>query len=286
MKTVAHNFGIPLLFAFFCNTLILLCIVDLRHLGVHALSLPSSSASGSISSSYDKAPTESIYYDQSNARDVVDQGCYESSLFWNQFNEMLPEGWLESPSYERFRGFCNNLRDTSKVGETIVLPNGQQLLSQYIFPGLDGHDVNVGGSATVRSPYPADSNASLQQLECSLKTRVAPIAQKELSALLKNQPLISDDTAFAGIETNDGDTWQRAAWYGWQFMSLRSAQWNGMPRTAQALLSVMEPYGGPAHRFVGVARQKAKCVGVEHSEYVSSCTFDNFYSSQWLLRKI
>ena len=197
--------------------------------------------------------SSSVYFDQSNARDAVDQACYESPLFWKDIDRLLP-GWRTDSDLLRFQEFCSNLR-LATPGETIELPNGQQLLAQYVYPGLDGY----------RCAYPAEHSKSLKQLQQSLEQKVAPVARREFSGLLKARPLVSDDEAFAGMDENDGDTWQRAAWYGWQFLSLRGAQ-TFMPKTTKALMSAMKPFGGPAHRFVGIARQKANCTGVEHSE--------------------
>ena len=116
----------------------------------------------------------------------------------------------------------------------------------------------------------------------------------ELAALVTAQPLVSDMAArFGGTgqekqplskspprtargnadssgsgsisdDEDDDDGWNRAAWFGWQFFHLRGAkEW--MPRTCSALAAALADHGGPAHRFVGVARQRANCTGTLHS---------------------
>lgn len=100
----------------------------------------------------------------------------------------------------------------------------------------------------------------LKQMQKKLKNEVAPIAQRELHDLLQARPLVNDDQQFDLVE-NDGDTWQRAAWYGWQFLSSRGAtRW--MPATTKALHQAMNP----AHRSVGISRQRPQCVGTVHSD--------------------
>ena len=44
-----------------------------------------------------------------------------------------------APSLERFRGFVNNLR-TEAPGEILRGENGQELLRQYVYPGLQPED--------------------------------------------------------------------------------------------------------------------------------------------------
>ena len=205
--------------------------------------------------------SSSVYYDQSKARDSIDQGCYESSKFWNQVDECLPN-WRTNKDLVRFQGFCTNLK-TEQPGREVYLDNGQQLLAQYIFPGIDDDGTESG---VHRSAYPTPHYEELQQLEQRLKSKVAPVGQKELSTLLQARPLVSDTDEFSGIEENDGDTWQRAAWFGWQYLSLRGAQ-RFMPKTSKALKQAMDvSKSGPAHRFVGITRQKAGVKGVVHSD--------------------
>jgi hypothetical protein len=193
----------------------------------------------------------STYFDQSNARDAIDQACYTSDAFWRQVDDAAD---LPSQS-ERFRGFCSNLRN-GKPGEEVALPSGQRLLTQYVFPGI--------GEEVPRSAYPAHHYPELQKLQRRLRRDVQPAARRELDLLMRNRPLVDDDSDFGGMDSNDGDTWQRAAWYGWQYLSLRGAK-RFMPETVRALRMAMGT-SGPAHRFVGISRQKAGCQGVEHSD--------------------
>ncbi len=77
------------------------------------------------------------------------------------------------------------------------------------------------------------------------------------AALLRARPLVDDSGA---VEDADAG-WNRAAWYGWQFMPLRDAtRW--MPETVRAL----EASVPLAHRFIGIARQRADCCGTLHSD--------------------
>ena len=109
-----------------------------------------------------------------------------------------------------------------------------------------------------RTPFP-----TLPEVEAAL-LRVAPTAQRELSALLRARPLLDDD-APAAVDSDDDDgeevLWNRAAWYGWQFISLRDAKpW--LPHTLREL----EASVPLAHRFIGIARQRADCRGSLHSD--------------------
>ena len=75
----------------------------------------------------------------------AEQMTWASPKFWAAFSSSVPH--LESdPALERFRGFIHNLR-TEVPGDEITLPNGQQLLRQYVYPGLPS-------DATSRAPLP------------------------------------------------------------------------------------------------------------------------------------
>ena len=71
----------------------------------------------------------------------------------------MPKGWAKDPKLERFRGFCNNLR-TKPPGEDVFLENREQLLSQYVYPGLSEAGVH-------RSAYPAAAYPELAALKTS-----------------------------------------------------------------------------------------------------------------------
>lgn len=219
--------------------------------------------SDAFSATTDSSSSSSVYWNQYSAARDLDQAAFESGLFWSDIDANIPD-WRTAPALARFRGFCDNLKSETP-GKVLELPNGQQLLAQYFYPGLSDHD-RKDDSIPDRRPYPTEDYAELRKLREKLERKVAPVGQRELEKLLEARPLISDD---AGTETigEDGDTWQRAAWYGWQYLSLRGAQ-KFMPKTAIALRKAMGGSGslGPAHRFVGLARQKKQCKGVVHSD--------------------
>lgn len=193
-----------------------------------------------------------------SSRNNIDNAAFESAKFWAEIDAHLP-GWRQSADMARFRGFCNNLQ--SKPPDTdIMLANGQQLLEQYVYPGLDGSE---------RCAYPSKAWAELAALEVKLETDVAPVARLELEGLLAGKPLASDDDAEwrpAAAREERGDGWQLAAWPGWQYLSFRAAR-GFMPLTTRALQAAVGSLGlGPAHRFVGLARQKAASRGTVHSD--------------------
>ena len=174
---------------------------------------------------------------------ATDQAAYTSDAFWELVSDGIP-GVETDPALERFRGFVHNLR-TAAPGEVITRENGQELLAQYVFPGIDDD----------RTPFP---DPGVNQLEQTL-TELAPVAREELDELLRRTPLTADDGPRYEGEEDEG--WNRAAWYGWQFMSLRDAK-SSMPKTIRALAD-----GVPlAHRFIGVARQRRHCRGTLHSD--------------------
>ena len=183
----------------------------------------------------------------------IDQAAFSSPLFWDQMEAALPTIWTD-PELERFRGWVHNLR-TEPSGKTAVLSTGQEVLSQYMFPGLQDDDVT-------REAFPPIHELGWDQ---SLRA-VAPFAQDELVTLLQARPLVDDDapppTTDEELEDAAGEAWNKAAWYGWQFMSLRDAKpW--MPKTIGALRDCGLP---AAHRFIGIARQRPKCEGTLHSD--------------------
>ena len=184
---------------------------------------------------------------------TVDQAAYESAEFWRQVADAVP-GFHDAPELERYRGWVANLINR-RPGECTTTETGQELLTQYIFPGLqDPEEVE-------RTPFPV-----LAEVQDALE-RLAPTAQEELTALLRARPLIDDDAPELGYDDEEedeeggGEVWNRAAWYGWQFLALRDAKpW--MPQTIRAL----EASVPLAHRFIGIARQRASCRGTLHSD--------------------
>ena len=152
------------------------------------------------------------------------------------------------------------------------MDNRQQLLSQYVYPGL-GEDAASSESAP-RSPYPHDAYPELAELRAKLSTEVAAAARAEFDSVLNARPLADDEDGFdadagewdpLGLnEEEEDETWQKAAWFGWQFLSLRGAKTTA-PKTTAALVAAMGDLG-PAHRFVGFTRQKADSRGTVHSD--------------------
>ena len=172
---------------------------------------------------------------------ATDQAAYTSDAFWELVSSGIP-GLESDPALERFRGFVHNLRHATP-GKVVTRENGQELLAQYVFPGIDDE----------RTPFPEPG-----VLEESLAA-LAPVAREELVELLRRTPLTADDGPRYEGEEDEG--WNRAAWYGWQFMSLRDAK-SSMPRTIRALADSVPL----AHRFIGVARQRCHCRGTLHSD--------------------
>jgi len=181
---------------------------------------------------------------------LVDQAAWESGEFWKEVAAAVP-GFYDAPELARYRGWVTNLI-TKPQGECKDLETGQEVLTQYVFPGLQ--DAALVGQ---RTPFP-----ELPEIEAALK-QLAPTAQAELADLLRARPLADDDAPAveSAEQGGEGEVWNRAAWYGWQFVSLRDAkQW--MPRTIRTLEATVPL----AHRFIGVARQRAGCVGTLHSD--------------------
>ena len=152
------------------------------------------------------------------------------------------------------------------------MDNRQQLLSQYVYPGL-GEDAASAESAP-RAAYPHDAYPELAELRAKLSTEVAAAARAEFDSVLNARPLADDEDGFdadagewdpLGVnEEEEDETWQKAAWFGWQFLSLRGAKTTA-PKTTAALVAAMGDLG-PAHRFVGFTRQKADSRGTVHSD--------------------
>jgi hypothetical protein len=188
-----------------------------------------------------------VYAATYGSAESVDQAAYNSADFWKEVAAEIP-GFNDAPELQRYRGFVSNLI-SKPPGEVLTLGTGQEVLTQYMFPGLQDDDV-------MREPFPA-----LPEVEQAL-VELAPSAQEELASLLAERPIMDDDAPAEPEGIGDGtQPWNRAAWYGWQFMSLRDAKlW--MPSTIKALESTVPL----AHRFIGIARQRANCRGTLHSD--------------------
>ena len=106
---------------------------------------------------------------------------------------------------------------------------------------------------------------------------MAAAARAEFNSVLNARPLAADEDGFdadagewdpLGLNEEEAEeedeTWQKAAWFGWQFLSLRGAKTTA-PKTTAALVAAMGDLG-PAHRFVGFTRQKADSRGTVHSD--------------------
>ena len=77
----------------------------------------------------------------------MDQDAFTSDEFWSLVDAHIP-GWRKEKKYKRFAKFCENLM-TKKPGVDLLLPSGQSLLEQYVYPGLD-----EGGALSVSSNWP------------------------------------------------------------------------------------------------------------------------------------
>lgn len=180
----------------------------------------------------------------------IDQATWSSPVFWSQLDSLMPN--LETdPALERYRGFLHNLQHEAP-GEVVREESGQELLRQYVYPGLQPeHGIQ-------REPFP-EPEGWLESLE-----QIAPLAQEELSTLLRARPTLDDD--MPPPDPNDdeaaAEVWNRAAWAGWQFLSLRDAK-AFMPGTIKALRASGLP---SAHRFIGIARQAPDSRGSLHSD--------------------
>ena len=157
-----------------------------------------------------------VYQQQYSAGVELDQAAFRSGRFWAAVTAEIPR-WRTDPKLKRFRQFCAHLAER-EPGVDVFLENGQQILAQYEYPGLEGP----------RSPYPAADFAELAELKRRLEADVAAVAGGARAADADNKPGVSDEDE---APPEDGDSWQRAAWYGWQFMSLRRKRF--MPGTAR-----------------------------------------------------
>ena len=218
-------------------------------------------------SASNRVPAAAVALDRNVAQQdkafAVDQAAWTSSRFWLDFeNELKAAGVARHGDVlARFDSFTHNLK-TEKPGDIIALPSGQELHKQYIYPDLD--------TDWLRTPFPAVNTVP----GTSTLASCAAIARDELLAALAKAPLRNDDgpdSATGNIDTGSGrnepqqnDTpWNRAAWYGWQFLPLRAEQ-QAFHGTIARLKAEQVPLG---HRFVGVARQRANCRGTVHRDH-------------------
>lgn len=127
---------------------------------------------------------------------------------------------------------------------------GRELLRQFTYPDLPPperfHDPQAFGWASGTLAAPS----------------VVANAQEELAVVLGSTPLFDDDKPPSEAES-DGTSWTQGGWYGSQYLPLRARQ-RDFSRTVRALVDGNVPY---SHRFVGIARQKAKSTGRTHSDH-------------------
>ena len=124
----------------------------------------------------------------------LDEAAWKSCVFWAEARRELP-GLDDDPAMLRFRGFCDNLR-TCEPGDILTLDNGQELFTQYTFPGLIDAELP-------REPFPP-----LDAAPAWAETLAAAgaVAQEELLAALAESPLHDDDaTALSGDSNPDPD---------------------------------------------------------------------------------
>ena len=131
------------------------------------------------------SPTATAMQRNTAAQDKVqelDEAAWKSTSFWAEARRELP-GLDDDPAMLRFRGFCDNLR-TCEPGDILKLDNGQELFTQYTFPGLIDAELP-------REPFPP-----LDAAPAWAETLAAAgaVAQEELLAALAESPLHDDDT--------------------------------------------------------------------------------------------
>ena len=76
------------------------------------------------------------------------------------------------------------------------MDNRQQLLSQYVYPGL-GEDA-ASGESVPRAAYPHDAYPELAELRAKLSTEVAAAARAEFNSVLNARPLAADEDGRGG----------------------------------------------------------------------------------------
>ena len=121
---------------------------------------------------------KNVYDRQYSAGIELDQAAYESPAFWAAVDAELP-GWRTDPALKRFRGFCKNLC-TREPGKDVFLPNGQQILAQYEYPGLDGP----------RAAYPTEHYEELAQLQARRRGRLGGLRGPCVTLFARRAPLV------------------------------------------------------------------------------------------------
>jgi len=134
-----------------------------------ACAIPSALALSAATSASPQVPSaaEAAYFSEADTVLDCDQGAFTNDAFWAEVDDAI-KGWRTAPELDRFRGFCDNLRN-EPPGTDVFLENGEQCLAQYIYPGLSDEGVH-------RSAYPAAAYPELAALKERLEKEVAPAA--------------------------------------------------------------------------------------------------------------
>ena len=106
----------------------------------------------------------------------LDEAAWKSPLFWTEVKREL-SGLEDDPAMLRFRGFCDNLR-ICEPGDILTLDNGQELFTQYTFPGLIDAELP-------REPFPPLDAAPAW---ANTLAGAGAVAQEELLAALAEVP--------------------------------------------------------------------------------------------------
>ena len=198
-------------------------------------------------------PGNAVHIDEAAYAVDTDQKVYLSEGFWSLVDKCIN---LDDPALDRFYEFCMRLQSADPA-ELNIDPEcrNRELLAQYTYPGLPPgkpyHDVaDLGPWA--EDLFSAGNGGG----------RFAATARRELLENALPQAPLQDDSIFLSGRAEPSSGWRPAAWYGWQFLPLRS-QREAFRGTIQAMRDAGVPRG---HRFCGIARQKADTVGSTHSD--------------------
>ena len=163
-------------------------------------------------------PTEAAHLTELTSAQAVDQAAWGSPEFWSQAAAAIPGLDSDDPAYARLRGFARNLRSAAP-GERVTLPTGQEVLKQYLYPGLQPEDDggDCGGGGVPRAPFlDGGAFAEVGAWASWLEQEVAPLARAELAQCLRpdRAPLLRDDSQAEPERLADAaaGTWERAAW--------------------------------------------------------------------------